>query len=135
MMPSIRNYIKENRGQAVVEFALVLPIFVWLLAGMVDFGRVFHELIVVTHAAREGARVAVVGNNDTAITTAVRNAAVSIHSAANPVNVAVAPPAASRVAGQPITVTVTHNVDILTPFISTFVQPNPYPVAGTAVMR
>lgn len=134
-MRHIREYIKGNRGQAMVEFAFVFPIFVWIFIGMIDFGRIFHELIVVTQAAREGARTAVVGSSDAAISTAVRNAAVTIHSEANPVTTVVTPAQASRVAGAPITVTVTHNVTILTPFISTIVQPNPYPIAGTAVMR
>ena len=47
----------RSRGQALVEFALVLPLFLLLLAGMVDFGLGLNASITVTNAAREGARL------------------------------------------------------------------------------
>jgi len=136
MVRLIQAYVKNNRGQAVVEFALVFPLFVWLMLGMIDFGRIFHELIVVSHAAREGARVAAVGKDNNAIEAAVQAAAVSINTdgPGNPVQVTINPQS-NRTAGQPVTVTVTHGVTILTPFMSSIVTPNPFPVTGTAVMR
>jgi Flp pilus assembly protein TadG len=42
-------------GQAVLEFALVLPILLLLIVGALEFGRVFFAKIVLTNAAREGA--------------------------------------------------------------------------------
>lgn len=48
---------RTRRGQAVVEFALVLPVFLLLLFGALEFGRVFVRLHLMTNAAREGARV------------------------------------------------------------------------------
>lgn len=47
-------------GQAIVEFALVLPILVVLLFGIIEFGRLLSTVSAVTSAAREGARVAAV---------------------------------------------------------------------------
>lgn len=47
---------EKRSGQAVVEFALVLPIFLLLLLGAVDFGRAYYRLHLLTNAAREGAR-------------------------------------------------------------------------------
>lgn len=47
----------RSRGQALVEFALVLPLFLLILAGMVDFGMGLNASITVTNAAREGARL------------------------------------------------------------------------------
>jgi len=38
----MRNKNKPNRGQALVEFALVLPIFIFVIFGIIDFGRAFH---------------------------------------------------------------------------------------------
>ena len=38
----MRNKNKPTRGQALVEFALVLPIFIFVIFGIVDFGRAFH---------------------------------------------------------------------------------------------
>ncbi len=50
-----------NRGQSLAEMALVLPILVLLLMGILEVGRVLDAWIVVTNAAREGARYAAVG--------------------------------------------------------------------------
>ena len=47
---------RANRGQGVVEMALALFILAFLLVGIVDIGRAFHHYIVITNAAREGAR-------------------------------------------------------------------------------
>jgi Flp pilus assembly protein TadG len=48
---------RARGGQAVVEFALVLPVFLLLVFGALEFGRVFYRLHIMTNAAREGARV------------------------------------------------------------------------------
>jgi Flp pilus assembly protein TadG len=44
------------RAQDLVEFALIFPVLMLLLFGVVDFGRIFHVLIAISNAAREGAR-------------------------------------------------------------------------------
>lgn len=62
---SIRNEKKES-GQTLVELALVLPVLLILIFGVIEFGRIFHATHVITSAAREGARAAAVGKtNDT----------------------------------------------------------------------
>ena len=47
-----------RRGQALVEFALVLPVFLLMLFGTIDAGRLVYLNSTVAQAAREGARVA-----------------------------------------------------------------------------
>ena len=54
-----------NSGQALVEFAMVAPILLLLIMGIVDFGRAFYTYYVLVDAAREGGRVAVVANQGT----------------------------------------------------------------------
>lgn len=49
------EWAKNERGSNLVETAFVLPVLLLLLAGVVDFGRAFHDYIVITAAAREGA--------------------------------------------------------------------------------
>jgi Flp pilus assembly protein TadG len=51
---------REDRGQATVEFALVLPLLVICVAGIVWVGQVITLQLRLEHAAREGARAAVV---------------------------------------------------------------------------
>jgi Flp pilus assembly protein TadG len=60
---SQRAHKKNERGQTMVEFALVLPIFVVLLFGIVQFGIAFNNYITLTDAARAGARKAAVSRN------------------------------------------------------------------------
>jgi Flp pilus assembly protein TadG len=50
----------KTRGQAMVEFALIFPIFILLLVGMFDFGRVVWVNNTLATAAREAARFAIV---------------------------------------------------------------------------
>lgn len=50
----------QNRGQSLVEFALILPVLVLLLMGVFDFGRAIYAFNAVSNAAREGARTAIV---------------------------------------------------------------------------
>jgi len=52
----------NRRGQALVEFALLLPLVMLILIGIVEFGRAWQAKQTLTDAAREGARIAVVGN-------------------------------------------------------------------------
>ena len=52
---------KGIRGATAVEFALVLPLFVLLLFGIIDFGRYFFVQHTVQFATREGTRLALVG--------------------------------------------------------------------------
>ena len=55
-----RKLCKGRAGQALVEFALVVPIFLLLVIGVIEFGRAWNLQQTITDAAREGARRAVV---------------------------------------------------------------------------
>jgi Flp pilus assembly protein TadG len=50
---------RTERGQAIVELALTLPLLLLIVLGVFDFGLLFQQYEVVTNAAREGARLAV----------------------------------------------------------------------------
>ncbi|MEX0781453.1 MAG: TadE/TadG family type IV pilus assembly protein [Dehalococcoidia bacterium] len=47
---------ETDAGQTLVEFSLILPLMLVLLFALVDFGRGFYTWLIVTNAAREGAR-------------------------------------------------------------------------------
>jgi Flp pilus assembly protein TadG len=57
--------IAGERGAAAVEMALVLPVLLVLIFGLVDFGRALNAQITLTSAAREGVRQAALGASDT----------------------------------------------------------------------
>ena len=51
---------RRDRGAAVVEFAILLPLILLVIAGIVDFGRMFFVQVQITNAAREGVRAAAI---------------------------------------------------------------------------
>ena len=56
------KHIRGSSGVSVVEFALVLPVLIAILLGIMDYGWVFFTRLTMTNAAREGARVGVTRN-------------------------------------------------------------------------
>lgn len=52
-----RSRLADDTGSELVELAVVLPILVLIIAGIIDFGFLFQRYEVVTNAAREGARL------------------------------------------------------------------------------
>lgn len=62
-MPHIKTRMKNEQGQTMTEFALVLPILVVLLFGIIQFGIAFNNYVTLTDAVRAGARKAAVSRN------------------------------------------------------------------------
>lgn len=58
-LPSLRRCARSRRGSNAVEFALILPILITLLAGIVEWGWTLNQQMMVVQAAREGARAGV----------------------------------------------------------------------------
>lgn len=78
---------RAQRSQAIVEFAIVAPILLLLIFGIVDFGRVIYVYVTLNQAVNEGARAAVIATAPLP-TDADVEAAVKIHA----VDVALANP-------------------------------------------
>ncbi len=53
-----RHVLRSERGAELIEMAIVLPLLLLLIMGMIDFGFLFQRYVVLTNAAMEGARVA-----------------------------------------------------------------------------
>jgi Flp pilus assembly protein TadG len=115
--PSRHSY----RGQALVEFALVLPILVLLLVGVFDFGRAIFAYNSVSNAARSGARMAIVDQNADAIRTAATREAVGLDPLV--VNVTYEVGCATPETGCIVTVEVNHTWQAATPILGSIVGP------------
>src|SRR3954449_12554974 len=65
---------RNQRGAALLETAVTLPLILLVSVGIFEFGRAYQTWQVLTNAAREGARLAVInGSTDADVTTRVRN--------------------------------------------------------------
>ena len=65
---------RNQRGAALLEAAITIPIILLISVGIFEFGRAYQTWQVLTNAAREGARLAVInGSTDADVTTRVRN--------------------------------------------------------------
>ncbi len=65
---------RRSDGQALVEFALLVPLLALIALGIIEFGRIWMTMNVLASAAREGARIAAVTSPDQArVQTAVEN--------------------------------------------------------------
>jgi hypothetical protein len=110
---------RDQRGQSLVETALVLPILLVILMGIFDFGRAIFAFNAVSNSAREAARVAIVNQNATAVEDEGKRAAIGLD-----IDVTFAIPDCGTVlVGCTASVTVDHEWTALTPIIGSLVGP------------
>ena len=108
----------DDRGASAVEFALILPLFLVLVLGMVDFARAYNVQLTLTEAAREGVRPLALREPGADATSATR-AAIPAGSAINATDVTVAstscPGGALSVPAPNATVVATYSFGFITP--------------------
>jgi Flp pilus assembly protein TadG len=97
---------RGERGQGVVEFAMVLPLFAIVVFVCILFGKALYAYIQVTHAANEGARLAAVNQpTSSALSTFLTNE----YALPGGASIAICYPTGSRAVGEPIQVDVYAN--------------------------
>lgn len=79
MVPGPRAGGRRDRGAAAVEFALLLPLLLLIVFGVIDFGRALNAQITLTQAAREGARLDALGQPSSAVTSRTINSATGLN--------------------------------------------------------
>jgi Flp pilus assembly protein TadG len=108
MRPGKKKGTWGRQGQALAEFALIVPILFLLIAGIIEFGRGWNIKQVVTDAAREGARYTVIQDGtitDTSVVAAKirqRLALANINSS----TISITPVASFHVTGDAMSVVV-----------------------------
>ncbi len=105
-----RRKSKTEQGQATVEMALVLPILIWLLVGLVDVARMASAFLIVQHASREAVRLGITGATDAQVTARARATAATLEP--NLLTITVSP-AGSRTTGSDMTVTIQYRYRVL----------------------
>ena len=122
---------RHRRGAAVVEFALVLPIFFLMVFGMIEFGRLVMVRQVLTNASREGARIGVLdGATADEVESVVEGylTSASIPFTAGTIMTVTPSPPSSAGYGESVTVTVT------VPFSDVSWLPSPMYLGSTDVI-
>jgi Flp pilus assembly protein TadG len=113
---------KDESGQSMVEMALVLPILLLLLVGMLDFGRILYSYAHLHMAAQETVRKGGLGAKDLEITQFAKN---YIHLGdSGKLHVTVSPIETNRQSGDYVTVTLKYPLQIYTPLLSDII---PFP--------
>jgi Flp pilus assembly protein TadG len=107
-----RIQIRNQQGQTMTEFALVLPILALLLFAVIQFGIVFNNYVTLTDATRAGARKAAVSrqdpNRNSIVMTAVRSSATDLSGS----KLSVPPPTSTWDPGADVTVTASYPYSI-----------------------
>lgn len=122
-------------GQAMVEFALVLPIFMLILCGILDFGWMFYNQLSLDNACREGARYAVV-HSDVAtvqIEQRIRSSCSRITGDDMEISVVFSNP--STPTDGDVNVTIVSEMRVLTPVMSAIVRGTTKTLVSTVVMK
>lgn len=128
--------MKRNaeRGAVAVEFALLVPVLVLLLLGIMEFGRAYNAQVTLTNAAREGVRVMAITNVRADAMTAATNALSTLKvTSTNPAFTFTTSPTATNpavcAAGRQVTMTISYTLDSLTGIAG------PFSMTGKGVMQ
>jgi Flp pilus assembly protein TadG len=128
----------NERGAVAAEFALLLPVLLTILFGIIEFGMIMYGREIVTNATREGARAGITQGPPKltagAITTISNN--YLLNTGINPANVTFTATGAGGANPATMTVSATYQYFFLIPWIPAIVGiPNPLNIQTQTVMR
>jgi Flp pilus assembly protein TadG len=113
------DMIRKQEGQSLTEFALLVPLLLMLICGILDFGRVMYAYLHLSLAAQETVRLAGLGKGDSEITAFAKN--YEQLGDANLLHVTIFPAQTSRKSGDYVKVTLSYTLSYLTPVISNII--------------
>lgn len=124
--------VKEEKGQSLIEFALVLPLLLLLLVGIFDFGRIIYSYMHLHITAQETVRLGGLGRTDAEMTAFARQ--LNHLGNSNQLKVAVSPSDSTRRSGGYVTVTLEYPVNYVTPMLSR-ILPSPLMIKTDSTIR
>lgn len=122
----------NNKGQAMVETVLVLPVLLLILIGILDFGRIFYTRVALENSARNAARIGIITNSDAEINQTVLETTSDLDSSS--LVISILPIESVRHSGEALTVSISYDVPIYTPLMSNVIG-NPVTVSADVTMR
>jgi Flp pilus assembly protein TadG len=148
--PSSRANLRgSKKGQTMMEFALIAPLFFLLIFAVMDFGRMFFVQVNLQQAVQEAARFASTGNhladpstpgnNLSRVASIVAMAQQSAWSGANVTNVQVSSlqggVGSAGGPGDTVTVSLTTNLALMTPMMASFFPNGSYTFTSSATFK
>jgi Flp pilus assembly protein TadG len=126
--------IKEQKGQSLVEFALLLPLLLLLICGIVDMGRLMFAYVSLNMTTQEAVRLGGLGRSDADIRSyAENNLRVGDPSKLTvKITPELTPGQSTRKSGLDMTVTLTYSLPLITPLM-TEIMPAPVLSANSTI--
>ena len=124
------DWLRHTEGTSAVEFAIILPVFLVLVCGVMDFGNLYYQTHLVNEAARAGARTASV---EQTLANAYKDVGTVVHKFDSTLSYTVTPN--PPVSGSDVKVAVKKTITYVTPMIREFLPASFNSVTGTSVMR
>lgn len=121
----------SERGAVAVEFAILAPVLVMLLLGIMECSRAYNAQASLSAAAREGVRVMAISNSISAANTAAKSTAVSLQPALKDTDIKfknLDTGTTSCAPGNRMTITITYNLSTMTGVVG------PFPMTGKGAM-
>jgi Flp pilus assembly protein TadG len=120
-----------EKGTAIVEAAIVLPAFLLVLIGILEFGLIFNNYLILQNATREGARFGAIGSSEGNIEQRVRDYATDLNQSSLSVSVT----GAEGNRGSLVTVDTSYPIPLITPMMSRIVGQDRFVLSAQAAMR
>ncbi len=120
--------MKRDKGQSLVEMALIMPLLLLLIMGLFQFSIILRSKLVLEHAVREGGRLAAVMalevGSDDRIKQAVINAAGTLNPVLQKTDISVSPSEleTGRMSGYPVTIIVNYSLPLQIPVINSIIK-------------
>ena len=127
-----RKKIRSSSGQALVEFALVLPLFLLVVFAVIEISNIGYSYVTLNNAVRSGARVASLGGLDSQVTSTISSSSPLFDP--NLLSVTITPNESNRRSGDQVIVNAAYEVHLTMPIISQ-VLPNPVTLESSLSMR
>jgi len=131
----MKRMYKSEKGQALVEMAIILPILLLLLFSIIEFGWVFGAQLLVTHASREGARYGAVHSSDATVLTDITSRSQAVASVLTGLGVSPTYTNSGNRRQGDIIVTITYPVNIITPVVRAIIGSSVVTVQSSCQMK
>lgn len=108
-------FFRNQKGQSLVEFAIILPLILLIVMGIAQFGLLFNSYLTIQNATREGARTGVVGGTNSEIRQSILNTSPYLKEDNLTIHIN---PKDNRRSGETLTVQIIYSYPLTVPIIN-----------------